>query len=161
MNEYMTDKQLKRKRAARLARYFLPVILLLIVTSINLPSFPSRAPKQQTVTGQDDTAAIEEKYGIRIKRIAVLAGGGAVEFRFLIVDPEKANYYMHEPEFMPTLIAEDSGVNIPAPQGTHRNMVYNFGTGYHIMYSNPGGAVKSGTPITIAFEELQQRIIAQ
>ena len=161
MNENMTRKQSIRKRAARLARYFLPVILLLIVTSINWPSFPSPSPKKPAITGQDDSAAIEEQYGIRIKRISVLAGGGAVEFRFLIVDPEKANEFMHEPEYMPTLITEDNGIHIPAPQGTHRNMVYKFGVGYHIMYSNPGGAVKSGTPVTIAFSELQQHIIAQ
>lgn len=161
MNNYATRKQLIRKRAARLARYFLPVILLLILTSVNWPSFPSWPSKQQIITGQDDTAAIEEQYGIRVKRIAVLAGGGAVEFRFLIVDPEKANKYMHDSEYLPTLITEDSGTHIEAPQRTHRNMVYKFGTGYHILYRNPGGAVKSGTPVTLVFNDLQQHIIAQ
>lgn len=164
MNEHGNKKQTFWKRTARRARYFLPVLVLLILTSVSLPSLPSWPfwpAKQQEITGQDDSAAIEAKYGIRIKRISVLAGGGAVEFRFLIVDPEKANEFMHEPEFMPSLIAEDSGYRIPAPQGTHRNMVYKFGVGYHIMYGNPGGVVKSGTPITIAFEDFQQRLIAQ
>lgn len=160
MND-ITRTQSIRKRTVRLARYFLPVILLLILTSVNLPSFEFRTSKQQTITGQDDTAAIEEQYGIRVKRIAVLAGGGVVEFRFLIVDPEKANKYMHDSDYLPTLITEDNGARIEAPQRTHRNMVYKFGVGYHILYRNPGGAVKSGTPVTLVFNDLQQHIIAQ
>lgn len=161
MDEHTNKKQAFSKRIAKPVRYFLPVILLLILTSVTLPSLPSWPSRQQEITGRDDSAAIEEKYGIRIKRIAVLAGGGAVEFRFLIVDPEKANEFMHEPEYMPTLIAEDSGRQIPAPQGTHRNMVYKFGVGYHIMYSNPGGTLKSGTPVTVAFEDFQQHLITK
>ena len=164
MDEYTPEKKLFGKRAIQLARYFLPALALLVLTSVSLPSLPSWPfwpAGQQEITGRDDAAEIEAKYGIRIKRISVLAGGGAIEFRFLIVDPEKANEFMHEPEFMPTLIAEDSGYRIQAPQGTHRNMVYEFGVGYHIMYGNPGGAVKSGTPVIVAFEDFQQRFIAQ
>ena len=58
---------------------------------------------------------------------------------------------MHDTAYMPTLINADTGKRIEPPQSAHDNMVYKAGIGYHTMYSNPGGTIKSGTPVIVEF----------
>ncbi len=151
MNESILEKQSQGIKFGRWGRIALPIILLLIIGGVML-AFPLTTAKQ-VKTELPDTQLIEELYGIRIKWIAVVFGGGGVDFRFIVVNPDKANEFMHDPEFLPTLIAEDTGKRIPPPAVSHDNMVFRAGTGYHIMYSNPGGALKSGTPVTVEFNE--------
>ena len=154
MNNEMNEEKLISKRIWRVARYVVP--LLFLAVAIILPIIASERAKGGVAddeTAVNDAAAIEALYGIRVKRVNLLAGGGAVEFRFIVTDPDKANVYMHDPEYMPVLIAEDSGVRIEAPQTLHGNLIFRVGSGYPRMYSNPGGVIVSGRPITIEFGE--------
>jgi len=153
MNESIVKKQSQGLKFGRWSRIALPIILLLIIGGAML-AYPLTSARQ-VKSELPDTKLIEELYGIRIKWIAVVFGGGGVDFRFIVVNPDKANEFMHDPAFLPVLIAEDSGKRIDPPQVSHDNMVFRAGTGYHIMYSNPGGVIKSGTPVTVEFNEFQ------
>ncbi len=153
MNDDMNVKRWDRKRILRSVRYVLPLFLLAL--AIALPIISSERGERSTETNVDDSAAIEALYGIRFKRVNLLANGGAVEFRFLVTDPDKANTYMHDPEYMPVLIAEDSGARVEPPDWAHGNLVFRAASGYPHMYSNPGGVIQPGRPITIEFGDLR------
>jgi len=109
---------------------------------------------------QDDVIqAIEDQYGIRITMIGVTAGGGALDFRFQVVDPDKASVYLHGPtEELPLLIAEDSGARIEAPVHQH-TMTYQYGIVYYMLYGNPNGVVQPGSKVTAVFGDLRLRHI--
>ncbi|MCA9874190.1 MAG: hypothetical protein H6659_09795 [Ardenticatenaceae bacterium] len=104
-------------------------------------------------------SAIEEQYGLRVTMIGVTAGGGALDFRFQVVDPSKASNYLHGPtEDLPTLIVEDSGARIEAPVHQH-TMTYQYGIVYYMLYGNPHGVVQPGTKVTAVFGDLRLKHI--
>ncbi|MCB9423085.1 MAG: hypothetical protein H6667_25015 [Ardenticatenaceae bacterium] len=155
MNGILTRTQLNRP--GRLTRLTLLVSLALFLMIVFLvPAIQAR----MTPYNQDDVvAAIEDQYGIHITMLAMTAGGGVIDFRFQIVDPEKANNYMHGPyEDLPALVVEHNGTRIdPRPHTHHVN--YEFGRTYYALYRNPGGVVKAGTRVTIILGNLQLKHI--
>ena len=138
----------------RLTRVLLVISLLVFLTVAALSS--NFQPEAVIVPDQASVeAAIEDQYGIRISMLAVTAGGGVVDFRFQVVDPEKANFYMHGPfEDLPVLLVEDSGTLIKPREHTH-HVNYEFGRTYYTIYRNPGGVVKAGSSITIILGDLR------
>ncbi|KAA3661527.1 MAG: hypothetical protein DWQ04_16200 [Chloroflexi bacterium] len=159
MNETFMKQLPQTLTNKRFIRIALPVILLLIIGAAMLAS-PLTSTKQlekELATSE----LIEELYGIRIKWIAVVADGGGLDFRWIVVNPDKANEFLHDPDYRPVLVPEGSGVRIQPPQMSH-NMVFYGGIAYHTLYSNPGGVVTSGTPVTVEFGEYRlDPIIAQ
>ncbi len=156
MNNHTVEMRPRRTWTKRLVRLVLPAVLLLFLASL-IPEFPTQFSFFPEASVQDDSVAIEARYGIRIRRVAVLAGGGIVELRFLIVDPDKANLYMHDPEYMPALITD--GIRLDPPVRGH-DMEYKAGWGYYILYGNHSSAVKSGKPVVIEFDDLRQQVVA-
>ena len=150
MNGILTRTQLNRP--GHLIRWTLLVSLALVLSAAFLP------PIIQSVIAPYDEAdvmsAIEDQYGVRVSMIAVTFGGGAVDFRFQIVDPDKANNLFHEYENLPVLIVEGSGKRIDPREHTH-HVDYMFGRTYYQLYRNPGGIVKPGTKLTVAIGDLE------
>ena len=157
MDNDTVEMRPRRTWRKRLVRFVLPAVLLLFLASL-IPEFPTQSSFFPEASVQDDSVAIEARYGIRIRRVAVLAGGGIIELRFLIVDPDKANLYMHDPEYMPALIAD--GIRLDPPVRGH-DMEYKAGWGYYILYGNHSSAVKSGKPVVIEFDDLRQQVVAK
>lgn len=155
MNGILTRTELKQP--GRLTRLTLLASLALILAAVVLV-FVIQA--RTTPVSQDSIqAAIEDRYGIHITMLAVTAGGGAVDFRFQITDPEKANNYMHGPfSELPFLIVEKSGTRIDPRPHTH-HVDYEFGRSYYTLYRNPGGVIEAGTRVTAVLGDLRLRNI--
>ncbi|MCB9445210.1 MAG: hypothetical protein H6669_13355 [Ardenticatenaceae bacterium] len=112
---------------------------------------------QSIITPYDEDAviaAIEDQYGVHVSMIAVTMGGGAVDFRFQIVDPDKATNFCYDYENLPVLIVESNGQQIKPREHTH-HVNYEFGRTYYQLYRNPGGIVKSGTRMTVQIGDLE------
>ena len=146
------NNRLQTVSRKQLIRIGLPILLLLGIGIAMLasPLTSTRQAEVQLVNSE----LIEEVYGIRIKWIAVVAAGGGIDFRYIVVNPDKANEFMHDPDYRPILIPKGSDVEIHPPQMT-MNMVFLAGSAYHTLYSNPGGVVKSGTPVIVQFGDYQ------
>lgn len=152
MNGMLTLTHLNKP--GRLTRLTLLVALVVFLAVAALASvFQSKAPTNQDQASVE--AAIEDLYGIRVSMLAVTAGGGVVDFRFQITDPEKANFYMHgDYEDLPVLIEEESGTRINPREHTH-HADYEFGRTYYTIYRNPGGVVKTGSSVTVIMGDLR------
>jgi hypothetical protein len=151
MNGILTRTQLNKP--GRLTRVILLVSLVVFLAAAAITAIYQ--PKAPVLDQTSMEAAIEEQYGIRVTMLAMTAGGGVVDFRFQITDPEKANFYMHGPyEDLPVLIVEDSGARIDPRPHTH-TADYEFGRSYYEIYRNPGGVVKTGSSITIIMGDLR------
>lgn len=152
MNGILSRTQLSKP--GHLTRLTLLIALIVFLVAAILSSvFQAKQPIVQDQASVE--AAIEDLYGIHITMLAVTAGGGVVDFRFQITDPEKANFYMHGPyEDLPVLIVEDSGTRIdPRPHTHHAD--YEFGRTFYQIYRNPGGVVKRGSSVTILLGDLR------
>jgi hypothetical protein len=106
--------------------------------------------------------AIEAQWGIRITQIGVTADGGLVDFRYLVIDPDKALAMLQDEQALPTLTAEDSGqlVNSAALMAAKHDLA--AGRTYFLLYRNTKGAIKRGTPVTVKVGDLRlEHIVAK
>ena len=108
------------------------------------------------------SSAIEEQWGVRVTQIGVTADGGLVDFRFMVLDPDKALATLQDINKLPVLVAEDTGtvVNSVALHGREHNL--NPGQTYFLLYRNTGGAIKPGGAVTVKFGDLQlEHVVAK
>jgi hypothetical protein len=98
---------------------------------------------------------LEAQYGVRITLIAATAMGGIVDFRYRIIDPDKAQSLLHH-HIQPSLTAMDSGIILnPADMGMkHHNMLKKNAL-TSTFYSNIRSAVKRGTQVAVSFGDLR------
>jgi len=108
-----------------------------------------------TATGAIPTnPAIEAKWGIRPTSVAMTADGGLVDFRFIVLDADKAALLMSDANNLPTMRTEDRGIVVDSTQ-TMIQHTFDVGSTSFLLYRNPGGAVRPGTRVTIQFGDLK------
>ena len=95
--------------------------------------------------------AIEERWGIRISQIGVTADGGLVDFRFVVLDQDKALAMMQDVNNLPILVAEDKSgiVNSAAMMPAKHDL--NVGQTYFLLYRNTQNAVKANGLVSVLF----------
>lgn len=112
------------------------------------------AAKPATVTEPAaGTTAVEEAYGIEVVSLRTSAASHMLDFRFRVIDPEKAMMFFRE-DIKPYLIDAETGksltVPVPAKLGPMRPTGRNpkAGVTYWMFFGN-SGLVKSGGKVTI------------
>jgi hypothetical protein len=93
-------------------------------------------------------AAFEEETGVHIVRIATVAGGGIVDLRFQVLDPDKA-LAVHDKQSPLILVDEGSGTVLrSAFHGRHSGgttqVGLNAGATYYLLFANSAGALRRG-----------------
>ena len=106
-------------------------------------------------------AELAQRWGIRITQIAATADGGMVDFRYQVIDPEKALQLVQEDDKgnlpdLPLLMAENSGMVVNSAAQMPSKHTLQAGIIYFLLYRNAAGAVKRGTPVTVVIGD--QRI---
>lgn len=102
----------------------------------------------KTVSEMDQTLFTEET-GVRITLIAVSAGGGMIDLRYQIADPDKA-IIVHDDDRPPTIIDERSGLEISRPWHDHaHDNDLHTAVIYYELLMNPDGIIESGSLVTI------------
>jgi len=99
---------------------------------------------------------VEQEYGIKIQSLRLSAAGYMLDFRYKVLDPEKALPIL-DGKISPYLIDEATGAKflVPAPPkiGALRNKVRNglpeAGRTYFIMFGNPWQYVKAGNKVAV------------
>lgn len=106
--------------------------------------------------------AIEARWGIRVTQIGATADGGLVDFRFVVLDVDKAADMMADVKNMPVLIAEDSNTAVTSTAQMGDDHSLHVGQTYFLLYRNAGGAIQPGTSVTVKFGTLElQHVIAK
>jgi len=152
----------------RLGKVFLIAISMLLLllasgcqtaagpaTDISSPADATAAPEAEAAS-----ARIEEDMGIEIIAIRTTAAGNMLDFRFKVLDSEKAMPFFKK-ELKPNLIDEASGkvlaVPVPAKGGPMRPTSRDprVGITYFMLFGNPGHFVKVGNQVTIVVGDLR------
>lgn len=100
----------------------------------------------------------EAQVGIRITTLSVTAGGGMLDLRYRVLDPDKA-LTMHDGDYYavfggdeaeaPQLIDEDSGTVAIVPWMSHTEDEAHTGVAYHLILWNPDGEFEPGDRATL------------
>ena len=125
---------------------------------------PSATPvlSSQTSGNYISNDQLESQYGIRVSLIAVTAAGGIVDFRYKVVDPQKAAILMTGPGSTPILTAVDTGYTLsPTKMGRHHGqMTMKRGAVPFTFYPNVRSAVKPGSLVSVSFGDVKVEPIA-
>ncbi len=106
-------------------------------------------------------SAFEEKWGIHISHIAVVADGGLIDFRFVVLDPDKAAPVM-EVDTRPHLYVEETGYEVSSLYHIMHNHDIPAGESHYLIYNDSNGAIKSGTSVSVVIGDMRlEHIIAQ
>jgi len=146
-------------------RYLLPVVGLLGLALINFPVhrldvlYPELDHAhvfflwQVRLQPEFSLQALEEEYGLQVVQAATTARDSIVDVRMKVVDREKAEQLIEEGHF--ALLVGDT--LIPAPH-VSRHMLVN--KTIIVMFPNRQNIVKSGTPVSVVFENLKVEPVA-
>jgi hypothetical protein len=132
--------------------FTLPVLIVagLIALIVALrPSPPSAPVGSVDEADPAQVSAIQETWGIRIVNVAVTAGGGLIDLRFQVIDPDKALGLLN-PDGFPALVDAASG-QVLDKGGAHGGHAKGFKAGrtYYFLYQNNGGALRAGSRVTV------------
>jgi len=87
--------------------------------------------------------------GVTITRVAVTAGGGLVDLRFRVVDPERA-HALHDAATPPAVVDESSGLVVHDLLMNHEHTGdFRAGVTYYLVFNNPGNWVRRGARVTV------------
>lgn len=129
---------------------FLPAILLFTAfLGVNVWRHYAQAVPELRADGVPLSSEIEERFGVRLTAIHVLAKGGLIDLRYRVLDADKAKNFGHYTETSPLLIAEDSGKLIEVTiMGLHNHRV-ETGRLYYILFRNTANALQPGSHVTV------------
>ena len=82
---------------------------------------------------------------------------GLVDFRFKVLDPDKARKLVGQPPTMPTLVAQGSDLKLETSHKMMHAIRLQKDAVSYALYPNVRGAVKPGTPVSAAFGECARR----
>jgi len=101
-----------------------------------------------------------DEYGVEVKGLNLSAAGYMLDFRFMVVDPDKAAA-IFGPEIENTVIDQQSGAKfiVPAPPKVG-SMRQNKETPrkdktYFVMFANPGRFIKRGDKVTVVLGPME------
>ena len=100
------------------------------------PSLPARA-------------AFEEEVGVQVVRVALTGGGGLIDLRYQVLDPEKAQV-VHDST--PVLVDEETGEVIDTFFMGHRHSSRGrpkAGVTYPLLYVNEQGLIEQGSAVSV------------
>ncbi len=109
-------------------------------------------------TGKDlpgaNRLAFEELTGIQIQRISLSAGGGLIDIRYQVVDPDKW-LQVHDDFIPPKLLIHETGDIIGTRFHEHTHASFSPARVYNEILVNPDGVLKSGMHVTFIVREFK------
>ncbi|HVQ87165.1 MAG TPA: hypothetical protein VMT88_03190 [Actinomycetes bacterium] len=113
-----------------------------------------------TLVSADGLAA---RYGIDITLIGVTANGGMIDFRYQVVDPDKANSVIHDLDLFPKIVAEDTGATLAMRTLPHNHSTtLKLGGNYFFLIPNARNALHAGSKVTLVIGDVRlEHVVVQ
>jgi hypothetical protein len=148
----MRNSGLSRSRAAAgpRVRWLAMAATALVVVALGFTGYRLLSgPGSGDARAFPRSPAMEEQYGIRFSRVAVVGDGGLITLTYVVLDSEKATRFQSDLAHAPQLVSESR------PLGTQRVSVMKqghslrVGQTYYLVYQNTRGALRPGELATI------------
>jgi hypothetical protein len=102
-----------------------------------------------------DTDGLAARSGVRITQVAVTGGGGLLDLRFQVLDPNRANS-LHDAATPPAVIDESSGLVVRDLLMSHAHTgKFTAGETYYLVFENPGNWIRRGSKVTVLLGQAQ------
>ncbi len=128
------------------------------------PEQPGVSPEKESGAKQADPVAtpeadLQEIWGIKIMSVRLTAGGCMIDFRYRVLDPEKA-VKLSDAHLHPCIVDEGTGTKfiVPSPPATGplRNTRKPVADkNYFVIFANPANFIKSGGKVTVVIGDLK------
>lgn len=131
-------------------------VAIALICLLNLNVLAEGSPDKMS-----DKNNLKEAMGIRVKSLSLSAGGNLVDFRYQVMDAQKALALSSKKDSNPYLIDQASGAILRTPNlaqvGNLRNSMKNpiAGKTYFMLFSNPGMLVKKGGKVTLIIGDVK------
>jgi hypothetical protein len=114
----------------------------------------SRSSGPEAAIGMPSSERIEQKYGIRIERVSLIASGGIVELKYQILDSDAADaLHDDDKQDFPHIVANRTVIETPTFH--HHGGEVVAGRELSILYTNAKGAVRTGETVSIEIGDEQ------
>ena len=114
---------------------------------------------QQREAGTDAptpaSPAIETRYGLRVKQVARIAGGGLLDLRYTVLDPDVLETLIHSGLVGMRLEVERNGVVLDTQAMRLHDHHFVRGSTYYTLFRNTRGIVHRGDTLTVHVGELE------
>ena len=98
---------------------------------------------------------LAERSGVRLIRVAVTGGGGLLDLRYQVVDPNKA-VAVHEAQTPPAIIDERTGLVLNRLlMGHAHHGQLKPAVSYYLIFENTGNWVRRGSEVTVLLGDAQ------
>jgi hypothetical protein len=137
-------------------RWFRRVVILVAVLAVGLAAAGLAVAKMAS-SGSDkfpESAAIENQYGVRFSRIAVVGDGGLITLTYVVLDSEKATKFQADVQHPPELKSEDRDGGTKRVSVMKQGHSLRAGQTYYFVYQNTKGALRHGEKATIQLGSL-------
>jgi len=119
-------------------------------------------PVAATQAAQEESASVETTYGIRVEGLRLTAAGSMLDFRYRVLDAQKAAPFLNG-KVQPYLVDEARSAKLGVPntptlgriRQTSRNNVIHTDRSYFIMFGNPGKALQSGDKVSLLLGQVK------
>lgn len=96
-----------------------------------------------------------EKTGVRVVRVATAGGGGLLDLRFQVLDPDKAAA-IHDLETPPAILDETTGLLVHELYMGHSHTArFKTAVTYYLVFENPGDLVRRGSVVSVLLGDAQ------
>ena len=122
---------------------------------------PQPAPEPNLPEEIRQADSLRDRWGIKVERASLSAGGYMVDFRYRVLDAQKAAPILDR-SIKPYMVDQATGAKFIVPDppkvGQLRSGgVIREGAVYYIFFANPAKYVKSGNKITVVVGDFQVR----
>lgn len=145
-------------------RWVLVLVLLLAVgLTLGVKAVGARAGDVRSGTEAVSAQEFAAHTGITVTLLGVTAGGGMVEFRYQVVDPDKAALVLHDDTKRPVLVAEGSGETLAMVSRPHSHKAeLQLGGTYFFLMANTRNALRDGTKVSVIIGDVRlEHVVAR
>lgn len=103
------------------------------------------------------SSTIEQQYGVRFSRIAVVGDGGLITLTYVVLDSEKAGRFQSDVQHPPELLSEARDGGTKRISVMKQGHTLRAGQTYYLVYQNTKGALRHGEKATIQLGDLTLR----
>ena len=100
------------------------------------------------------SSAIEQQYGVRFSRVAVVGDGGLITLTYVVLDSEKATRFQSDVGHPPELRSEARDGGTKRVSVMKQGHTLRAGQTYYLVYQNTKGALRHGEKTSIQVGEL-------
>ena len=116
---------------------------------------PTAEPPPHWQRPSVSASGLAERSGVRLIRVAVTGGGGLLDLRYQVIDPNKAAA-VHEARTPPAIIDEHTGLVLNRLlMGHAHHGQLKAAVSYYLIFENTGNWVRRGSEVTVLLGNAQ------